>query len=76
MADIVFSTRHMSDTQKSKRRINLNDPQSPQKTLNFLFQAFNRRCYVLFLLLAFLAGCLCAGLFINRQRFGLVWGKD
>jgi len=50
----------------------LNEPQSPQQKLNFLFNALHRRRYVLFLLLAFLAGCLCAGLFLNRQRFGAI----
>ena len=30
----------------------------------------------LFLLLAFLAGCLCAGLFFNRQRFGGIGELD
>jgi len=37
----------------------------PQKTA----AAYNRRRFVIFLLLAFLAGCLVTGLFFNRYRF-------
>ncbi|WP_461257817.1 hypothetical protein [Treponema sp. R80B11-R83G3] len=35
----------------------------------FFLKIFRRFRPILYLLLAFLAGCLCAGLFFNRQRF-------
>jgi len=43
-----------------------------QKILTML----RRRRYLLYLLLAFLAGCLCAGLFFNRQRFANIGKLD
>jgi len=44
----------------------MNESKNIQKILNSL----NRRRYLLLcILFAFLAGCLCAGFFFNRQRF-------
>jgi hypothetical protein len=40
-----------------------------QKTLESLYHTIRRRRYLLFLILAFLAGCLFTGLFFNRYRF-------
>jgi len=42
----------------------LYEKQLLQKILN----ALNRRRFIVCLILAFLCGCLCAGLFFNRQR--------
>ena len=50
----------------------MNESQHLQKILNSL----PCRRYVLYLLFAFLAGCLCAGLFFNRQRFANIGKFD
>jgi len=41
-----------------------------------LNETIHRRRYLLYLLLAFLAGCLCTGLFFNRQRFANIGKLD
>ncbi|WP_461256990.1 hypothetical protein [Treponema sp. R80B11-R83G3] len=39
-------------------------------------ETIHRLRLILYLLLAFLAGCLCAGLFFNRQRFTNIGNLD
>ena len=50
----------------------MNENQPLQKIL----AAIIRRRFIIFLLLAFLAGCLAAGLFLNRQRSDSVGELD
>jgi glucose-6-phosphate-specific signal transduction histidine kinase len=44
--------------------------------LQKIFNTLNRRRFLLYLLLAFLAGCLCTGLFINRHRLTSIGRLD
>jgi hypothetical protein len=45
---------------------------TPSQGANPLHEKFNRFRPYIFLLLAFLAGCLVSGLFLNRQRFATI----
>ena len=46
------------------------------KVLQKILAQLNRRRFIIYLLLAFLAGCLCAGLFFNRHRFASIGELD
>ena len=46
------------------------------QVLRKILAALNRRHFVVFLLLAFLAGCLVTGLFFNRNRFTSIGELD
>ena len=55
---------------------NNNENQKLQKTLHQIITAINRRRVVFYLILAFLAGCLCTGLLIFGQRSAIAGRLD
>jgi hypothetical protein len=54
----------------------LNEAQKLRKMRKAVLRAMHRRRYVLFVILAFIAGCLLTGFFFSRRRFAGIGELD